>query len=189
MAIYLNEDEVGTDNSVIGYPHLLLCMGLTLLMRDGKLIGGHFTKPSSEQRVADKIVKAIQANGSQAVCMYLTGNFYEHVQKHGGADYTGKSVLIGYKGDVRCYDTQQIKPKDGTFVRLTSLHPNATDCLVEYKREERVKYTDTTGKIGSSLTKNPKKLPLVSTHQIKSIDTVSGTPLHVVKTWTYTARV
>lgn len=188
MPTYLNEDQVGSDPTVIAYPHLLLCMGLTLQMDDGSLIGAHFTNSSTEARVAAKIIREIAAHGGTAARMYLTGNFYEHVGKHGGQDYTGKAGLIGYTGDVFCFDTRTIKPKQGTFVRLTS-HGPGNGCLVEYKREERVVYTDTTGKVGSSLQKNPSKLPLVSTYQIQSLDTVSGTPLHFVKSWTVRARV
>lgn len=188
MPVYLNEDQVGTDPTVIGYPHLLLCMGLTLQMDDGALIGAHFTRKSSEDRVADKLNRAITSHGGAPERMYLTGNFYEHVQNHGGEDYTGKAALIGYRGPVYCFDTRSIKPKQGTFVRLTSFGAGA-GCLVEYKREERVVYTDNHDNVGSSLQKNPKKLPVVSTYQIKSVDTVSGTPLHVVRTWTVQARV
>jgi hypothetical protein len=188
MAIYLNEDEAGTDATVVCYPHLVLCMGVTLLMDDGVLIGAHFTDSSTEDKVSQKIKKLITTHGGSATRMYLTGNFYEHVQKHGGKDYTGKASLIGYSGDVLCFDTRQIKPKDGTFVRITS-HGAKADCLVEYKREERVVYTDQKDKRGSSVSKNPKNLPVVSTHYVKSIDTVSGTPLHIVKTWKITAKV
>ena len=39
VVIYLNEDEAGTDATVVCYPHLVLCMGVTLLMDDGVLIG------------------------------------------------------------------------------------------------------------------------------------------------------
>jgi hypothetical protein len=188
MPKYLNEDQVDTDSNVVCYPHLLLCMGVTLLMDDGALIGGHYTRKSTEEKVSNKIIAAITKHGGRATRMYMTGNFYEHVQNHGGQDYTGKARLIGYTGEVVCFDTQSMKPKDGTFVRITSLGANA-DCLVEYKREERVVYTDTQGMRGSSLRKNPKKLPLVSTYNVQSVDTVSGTPLHIVKTWTVKAQV
>lgn len=188
MPAYLNEDQVGTDQTVIAYPHLLLCMGLTVQMDDGVLIGGHYTSSSTEEKVSDKIVNLIDVHGGNPTRMYLTGNFYEHVQKHGGRDYTGKAALIGYAGDVFCFDTRSIKPKDGTFVRLTSLGVDA-GCHVEYKREERVVYTDINDRVGSSLQKNPKKLQTVNTYQIKSVDTVSGTPLHVVKSWTFQAQV
>jgi hypothetical protein len=163
-------------------------MGVTVLMDDGTLIGGHYTSPSTEAKVSQKFIAAMAKHGGRATRMYLTGNFYEHVQKYGGQDYTGKARLIGYTGEVLCFDTQKIKPKDGTFIRITSLGAGA-DCLVEYKREERVLYTDAQGTRGSSLRKNPKKLPLANTYNIVSVDTVSGTPLHIVKTWTVKAQV
>ena len=188
MAIYLNEEQVGSDQTVVAYPHLVLCMGLTLQMDDGSLIGAHFTTSSSEEKIAGKILNEIADHGGQPTKMFLTGNFHEHVTTHGGRDYTGKADLIGYAGDVLCFDTQKIKPKQGTFVRLTSLGAG-NGCHVEYKREERVVYTDTSGNRGSSLQKNPRKLPVVNTYQIASLDTVSGTPLHVVKSWTFQTRV
>ncbi len=76
-------------------------------MDDGSLIGAHFTNSLTDA----KILKEITAHGGSAVRMYLTGHFYEHVRKHGGKNYTGKAELIGYTGDVFCFDTQTIKPK------------------------------------------------------------------------------
>ena len=188
MPKYLNEDQVDTDHHVICYPHLVLCMGVTLLMDNGDLIGAHYTDKETEGKVSDRVKKALATHGGAAERMYMTGNFYEHVRRAGGQDYTGKAKLVGYTGDVYCFDTQSIKPKQGTFVRITSTHLGGS-CLVEYKREERVVYTNLQDQRGSSVTKNPMKLPLVSTKYVKVVDTVSGTPLHIVKSWAFIARV
>lgn len=188
MPKYLNEDQVDTDHHVICYPHLVLCMGVTLLMNNGDLIGAHFTDKGTEAKVSDKVKKALAAHGGAAKRMYMTGNFYEHVRRAGGQDYTGKAHLVGYTGDVFCFDTNSIKPKQGTFVRITSTHVDGS-CLVEYKREERVVYINLEGTRGSGVTNNPLKLPLVSTKYVQDIDTVSGTPLHTVKCWTFVAKV
>ena len=49
MPLYLDEDLVGQDPAEICYPHLLLCMGVTVLMQDGSLVGAHFTKPAPKR--------------------------------------------------------------------------------------------------------------------------------------------
>lgn len=188
MPLYLNEDEVVSDPHVIGYPHLVLCMGMTLQMDNGHLIGGHFVSVDSQKDVGARIARQITAHGGTPVRMYLTGNFYMHVQGSGGRDYTGKAALIGYHGPVFCFDTASIKPELGTFVRLTSLG-EGRGCLVEYKREEKVIYTDAHGRVGRHRDANPKKLPTASTYHIRSVSTASGKPLHVVKNWTLQAQV
>ena len=37
MTVYLDEDDVGHAPFSIAYPHLLLCMGVTVIMGDGSV--------------------------------------------------------------------------------------------------------------------------------------------------------
>ncbi len=138
MATYLDEDQVGSDAYEIGYPHLLLCMGVTVVMGDGSLVGAHFTDASQEVDVAARLRQVIRATPATMRWMYCTGNFAIHA-KHGGSNYQGKANLIGYKGKVGCFDSAAIEPKDGTFVKLTTQGP-VYGCIVEYKRNEKMKY-------------------------------------------------
>ena len=138
MPTYLDEDMVGQDPTEICYPHLLLCMGVTVLMADGTLIGGHFTTPTTEAGVAAEMVRQINAHPSAMYELYCAGNFPVHLITHKGQDVPGKAQLLGFHGDAYSFDTSSIKPKDGTFVTVLSNGPNH-NCSIFYKRDEKAR--------------------------------------------------
>ena len=51
MPIFLDEDMIAGDPAEICYPHLVLCMGVTVKMSDGYLFGAHVTEPTTEALV------------------------------------------------------------------------------------------------------------------------------------------
>ena len=71
MAIYLSAGEIGADLKEIGYPHFRSCMGVTLVMGDGTLIGAHFgvgTTAASE--AAARLMALIAAKPGMTIrCM------------------------------------------------------------------------------------------------------------------------
>jgi hypothetical protein len=138
MAIYLDEDRVGQDPIEICYPHLLLCMGVTVQMADGTLIGAHFSSPSTEAAVGAEMLQQIQAHSSTMRLLYCTGNLPVHTTQCGGMDVKGKANLIGFQGDAYSFDTSMIEPKDGTFVVVRSFGANKK-CGIYYKRDEKVR--------------------------------------------------
>jgi hypothetical protein len=138
MPIYLDEDMVGQDPAEICYPHLLLCMGVTVLMTDGTLIGAHFTTPDTEADIAAEMVQQINAHGHAMHQLYCSGSLPEHVVKFGGAGIQGKAQLLGFHGDAYSFDSSSIDPQDGTFVAVRSNGPNHK-CSIYYKRDEKVK--------------------------------------------------
>ena len=139
MAVFLDEDQVGADPVVVAYPHLLLCMGATVLMSDGSLVGAHFSDASTEPAVARALAELIRLTPATMQRLYLTGNYDVHVTRHGGGNYMQKAAHIGYQGDVCLLDTGKFKPKDGTFVKITSLGPNQ-NCVVEWRLNEEMRY-------------------------------------------------
>ena len=48
MSVFLDEDQLGRDPAIIGFPHLLLCMGFVLRTTTG-LWGAHLTAPSASE--------------------------------------------------------------------------------------------------------------------------------------------
>lgn len=138
MPIYLDEDMVGQDPAEICYPHLLLCMGVTVLMADGTLIGAHFTTPDTEANIAAEMVQQINAHGSAMHQLYCAGSLPEHVVKFGGAGIQGKAQLLGFHGDAYSFDSSSIDPQDGTYVAVRSNGANHK-CSIYYKRDEKVK--------------------------------------------------
>jgi hypothetical protein len=139
MAVFLDEDQVGADPIVVAYPHLLLCMGATVLMSDGSLIGAHYTTTHSEDKVGAAMAELIQLTPATMHRLYLTGNVKIHVDQLGGGNYRAKAAAIGYQGDVCIFDTSKFKPTDGTFVKITSLGPGK-NCLVEWRLNEEMRY-------------------------------------------------
>ncbi len=160
MPIYLDEDMVGQDPNCIAYPHLLLCMGVTFLLSDGSLLGAHITTHDTEAAVLGKMTNTIGLlpPGTTADRLYLTGNAGIHF---GGAmDAHAKARALGYGAIVYMFDTSMIKPKDGTFVMLTSngpgVHPG-----IQYKRNEKLAYT--TAQVGRKFIKTGHSMVGTST--------------------------
>ena len=117
MAVYLDEDMTGQDPAEVCYPHLLLCMGVTVLMNDGWLVGAHFTKPSTEADLGAQMLVLINANGSGMHELYCTADLPDHVTHHGGLDVHGKAQMLGFHGDAYSFDTSTINPQDGHLRR------------------------------------------------------------------------
>lgn len=142
MPIYLDEEMVAGDPNEIRYPHLLLCMGVTVLLSDGSLIGAHFTNPSTEKGLIDEMKKQIaEYSAKHSVTMrklYCAGNLPEHTVKYGGMDVLGKAQSLGFHGDAYSFDTSSIKPKDGTYVAVRSNGP-MLQCSIYYKRDEKAR--------------------------------------------------
>jgi hypothetical protein len=115
-------------------------MGVTCLMSDASLIGGHVTKQTTEQKVLDDMLDIIGLVPAGTVIdrLYLTGHSAKHFA--GARSAHDKAKTLGYGGIVYLFDTSTIKPKDGTFVMVTSNGPGRHPGI-GYKREEKVTYT------------------------------------------------
>jgi len=120
MAIFLDEDMIGSDPTMIGFPHLVLCMGVAVLMRDGSLIGAHFTNPSTEHSVLLGLRRSIGINGSGMDQLYCMADMAEHIQKFGGLDITGKANAIGFTGKGYVADFGVLNPTNGTYAQVTT---------------------------------------------------------------------
>jgi len=120
MAIYLDEDMVGEDPTKIGFPHLVLCMGVVVVMGDGSLIGAHFTKPTTEPALLRLFAEKVRSNGSGMNELYCLANVAEHVDLHSGLDIYGKAKGIGFTGQGYVADFGVLNPTDGTYAEVTS---------------------------------------------------------------------
>ena len=142
MPTYLNEDQAGIDSDQIGFPHLLLCQGVVCTMENGSLIGGHFTTKGSDQRVAARMMELINENGGSGAIRSMCVAQNEDVREQHSAtisDSLEKARLLGFKGEVKLLDTAAIKPKDGTYVQVTS-QGLLDDPTIEYKRNEKMAF-------------------------------------------------
>lgn len=120
MAIYLDEDRVGTDPTLIGFPRLILCMGVVALLKDGSLVGAHVSNATSEKAVLYLMHRDIQANGSGIDQLYCMAD----VDEHKGMDVNGKAAALGFTGTGYLADFGYLDPpNDGTYGEVRSNGP------------------------------------------------------------------
>jgi hypothetical protein len=138
MPIYLDEDMVGSDPNVVGYPHLLLCMGVTVLMSNSTLVGAHVTNHTTEagvlKELADQISKIASATPEH---LYVAGHYNNHLGSQ-GMTVVQKAQSLGFHGPAYLFDTSPIKPKDGTYVEVVS-NGSGHKCSIRYKRDEKAR--------------------------------------------------
>lgn len=138
MAIYLDEDMVGSDANLVGYPHLLLCMGVTVLMSNSTLVGAHVTSHTTEDGVlaelANQIGKLAPATMDQ---LYCAGHYNEHLS-YKNKTVEQKAQALNFHGTAYLFDTRQIRPKDGTYVEVVS-NGAGHKCTIRYKRDEKAR--------------------------------------------------
>ena len=145
MAIYLDEVHVGADPSTIGFPHLLLCMGL-VLVTDKMLYGIHLTNKEDTDRAIGVFAKYLDAEGvdrSKAQRLYGSANLKTRYKSGDGTaawrtELKQIAKLIGYSGPASGFDTSIIDPKDGTYVEYQ--RKLSGECRIFYKRHEKVQY-------------------------------------------------
>ena len=152
MAVYLNEGDVGQAVDLIGFPHLLVCMGFVALTAD-HMYGLHMDSTQQEHRAKafPALWQFMLAKGAGAiVALYGCCNRHERY-KHLASDAARHAAwaaemgdmaqaLGQYHGPARGFDTSIIAPVDGTYVEY---HPNYVQgrCRIYYKRHERMNYT------------------------------------------------
>lgn len=152
MAVYLDENFVGSDD-VIGFPHLVLCLGFVLIgtPRDragATLWGVHLTDTENSGWTFDVFRDwCLEACDVESITA-IYGCCNRQV-RYGGLNPTqawrdemlGFADRIGFSGPVRGFDTGIIDPRDGTYVEYV-LNPLAGDsCRIFYKRHEKIRYT------------------------------------------------
>jgi len=148
MAIYLDEMQAGSDPNVIGFPHLLLCMGLVCVSRTNVLYGIHLDTPANTDDLINGFRRwAVNTAGftpSNSIALYGSANWrvrYNtrlHKRKEWKNEMTRIAGLLQYHGPVRGFNTSMISPKDGTYVEYHADVRKA--CRIYYKRHEKMTY-------------------------------------------------
>ncbi len=148
MAIYLDEDQFGNDTALVGFPHILLCMGV-VVMTSNDLYGAHLGWPGTpSDNVITQLRTLINNNNVADDMKALYGCCNRVARFHGAndkkaawkAEMTGYANTLQYTGNVYGFCTSIITPKDGTYVEY---HPEYQQdkCKVFYKRNEKMTYT------------------------------------------------
>ncbi len=148
MAVYLNESQAGCDNALVGFPHLLVCMGV-VLETGAWLYGFHFDVPGESQAQAAAFAAFIADRGgtvANGVRLYGCANWSS---RYGGGgkdawrtEMRNIATVLGYHGQVSGFNTAIINPQDGTYVEYLPDYAQQR-CRIYYKRNEKMDYTTT----------------------------------------------
>jgi hypothetical protein len=147
MAIYLDEVHMGHDTDLIGFPHLLLCMGLVYMINND-MYGVHLTNIEHTKNAIDMFdgwLKRMNVDRNNARALYGSANLKVRYGDNGSQtewknEMTQIAGKLGYSGTVYGFDTSIISPKDGTYVQYES--DNNQRCKIFYKRNEKMNYGD-----------------------------------------------
>jgi hypothetical protein len=153
MPIYLDEDMMGDDPSEIGFPHLLICLGL-VCVTDDRLLGFHGTSPESTAKAMPSFANWL---GNQGVAggdirtLYGTANLRErykasHLKDKWKNEMTQIAGVLGFKGQVYGFDATAIDPKGGFYAEFHAQHLTHT-CKLFYKASKKMTYTKPGGTV------------------------------------------
>lgn len=154
MAIYLDEEMMG-QNTVIGFPHVVLCMGFAALVeKDNKrsLVGIHFSGTGKTDRAA-AVFAANMPIGEKIVAIYGSCNRsvrYEGVSNTAAAwkaEMTRIAKHLRYQGVARGFDTAVIGPRDGTYIQYDVNLMRGFPVRIYYKRNEKMAYGQRGGSV------------------------------------------
>jgi hypothetical protein len=153
MAVYLDEEMIGLDSDVIGFPHILLCMGFVTLFENASgelsLSGIHLSNPAKAQRAFPFFVNELFTSGKPKMhAIYGSCNWdvrYEGAGNQRAAwrdEMMSYAKQLGFNGPARGFNTGVIAPKDGTYVEYDLNRYAGFPVRIFYKRNERMIYTE-----------------------------------------------
>lgn len=147
MPVFLNEAQAGCDRTGIGFPHLLLCMGV-VLETNAWLYGYHFDDPGDTAGSAVAFTNFITDRGGNVAngvrlygCANWKARYNGNRRQAWKAEMQVIATALGYQGTVSGFDTSIIDPQDGTYVEYVPEYPQRR-CRIFYKRNEKMDYTN-----------------------------------------------
>lgn len=140
MSLFLSEDQVGSDQNMIGFPDLKLCMGMTVVMDDGSLIGAHISQESTEQALLNELKRKVEAHDSGMALLYFAANYTQHCRGT-CKPVQGKANAIGFRGTAYLFDFGFINDLGGAYVEVTS-NGAGQPASLRYKRSSKMDYSD-----------------------------------------------
>lgn len=156
MAIYLNEDRLGMDDDTIGFPHLLICMGVVLLTRQN-MYGVHIVDASDANETIPRFADYVEQQGVRPrdmLTLYGSCDFPVRYDDGGAAAWRREmrhiAGAIGFEGTARGFDTSIIDPRDGTYVEYQRDEARGR-CRIYYKRNEKMTYAQAPGAVANVL--------------------------------------
>lgn len=136
--IYLNEQDAGGPASAVAYPNLRSCVGVTAVLANATMVGGHLTAADDVAPVTARMIATI---GVEAISrLYLIGGYTIMTGQIHGGDQTAHAQTVasafGYHGQVWSYDTAALG-----YLGLLVILDHATltgEVQVQYKDWEKL---------------------------------------------------
>lgn len=137
--IYLAEQEAGGPATAVAYPNLRTCVGVTAVLANATMVGGHLTAADDIAPVTGRMVTAI---GTEAIKrLYFIGGYtlVKGQMIHGGTQTAHAQTVAAafhYHGEVWTCDTASLG-----YMGLLVIFDNATltgDVHVQYKDWEKL---------------------------------------------------
>ena len=137
--IYLNEQEAGGPATAVAYPNLRSCVGVTAVLANATMVGGHLTKADDIAPVTGRMVAAIGTQGIKR--LYITGGYtLDAGNTLHGEDQTAHAKTLAsvfnYHGQVWSCDTGALG-----YLGLLVIIDNATltgEVEIQYKDWEKI---------------------------------------------------
>ena len=145
MAVYLDEDYIGSDASVLVFPHLLLCLGIACQMSTGRLVGCHVSSADTEEAVLALFRAEIQRASGTPRRLYMIADFSAHFH-HTKLSFTVKARKLGYVGNIFVLDTKPVIRTDGAYARIESFGGDVPCSVYIMADEDARPYTTVGGK-------------------------------------------
>ena len=133
----LPEDQVGTDQNKIGFPKLIICMGVVVEMDNGTLIGAHYTPGAGQTQVSNAFNTAITNNGGAMTRMYCISHYDAHQRFH-GSTVPAKAAAINFHGTVYLLNLDNKSSASGTTYAEVEKGTGNNRCAIRYKRQAKV---------------------------------------------------
>ncbi len=144
MAVYLNEQQAGCDREVVGFPHIVVCLGV-VLQTNAWLYGYHFDFGNDVGNIAAfrDFLRDVGGNAQNGVRLYGAADWTERYVNAANRRQAWRNEMqqiaaaIGYRGRISGFNTDIIGPQNGTYVEYQA-NFGAETCKIFYKRNEKM---------------------------------------------------
>jgi hypothetical protein len=153
MPIYLDENYFASDAALVGFPHLVFCMGFVAVVNDGTnrtMWGVHLVGLKDSATAfpffAAELLKTATAKQIKAIygCCNRAVRYGRTDNATWKAEMMAFAKMLGYNGPAYGFDTGIIDPREGTYVQY-ELRDNADSCRIFYRQNDRMKFTHPDG--------------------------------------------
>lgn len=156
MPVFLDEEMMGRDTTLVGFPHVLLCMAF-VARTNNDLWGVHMIWPGQSPATFAAFWQWAQGKGLQTAAITdIFGCCNREVRYAGAAGrraaWTAEmqwfGAHLGWNGPAHGFDTGVIAPLQGTYIEYQRAF--VPPCRILYKRHEKTADTGSSPPVADS---------------------------------------